>query len=240
MQSHGIQLPQGTFLTPVGPGQVWAELPAANLAPFRQLSSPFLVSMCKQVCGKRGSKGRLNVTHFNFSAETEVEVPDSRQVPGLCNGSKGSTFAGRGRGNEKEKSKIGASWGTVPHLQVGELLLLVGDSLFHQDTFDALLHCILLGLKKHTHAHKRKKIQGYREHNCLYMFHAINFNQHCWIQQESAPPTPPKKKNSALSLLRVQEFQQHETTLPSATPFHLGTLPLEHTNLVVNPAMAGN
>ena len=34
----------------------------------------------------------------------------------------------------------------MSHLQIGELLLLVGDGLFHQDTFNALFHSILLCL----------------------------------------------------------------------------------------------
>lgn len=44
----------------------------------------------------------------------------------------------RGRGSGSE----GGS-----HLEVGELLLLVGDGLFHQHALDALLHGILLGLE---------------------------------------------------------------------------------------------
>lgn len=38
--------------------------------------------------------------------------------------------------------------GRVAHLQVGKLLLLVGDGLLHQHALDALLHGILLGLRE--------------------------------------------------------------------------------------------
>lgn len=37
---------------------------------------------------------------------------------------------------------------STPHLQVGELLLLMGNGLLHQDTLNALLHGIFLCLKK--------------------------------------------------------------------------------------------
>lgn len=40
---------------------------------------------------------------------------------------------------------------STSHLQVGELLLLMGDGLLHQDTLNALFHCILLCLRsKHN------------------------------------------------------------------------------------------
>lgn len=44
-------------------------------------------------------------------------------------------------GNTKGEEKVSTS-----HLQVGELLLLMGDGLLHQDTLNALFHCILLCL----------------------------------------------------------------------------------------------
>lgn len=43
--------------------------------------------------------------------------------------------------NSKGQDKVSTS-----HLQVGELLLLMGDGLLHQDTFNALFHCIFLCL----------------------------------------------------------------------------------------------
>lgn len=43
--------------------------------------------------------------------------------------------------NSKGREKVSTS-----HLQVGELLLLMGDGLLHQDTLNALFHCIFLCL----------------------------------------------------------------------------------------------
>lgn len=43
--------------------------------------------------------------------------------------------------NSKGQEKVSTS-----HLQIGELLLLMGDGLLHQDTLNALFHCIFLCL----------------------------------------------------------------------------------------------
>lgn len=50
--------------------------------------------------------------------------------------------------SQPQDSGSGVQEGDGAHLQVGELLLLVRDGLFHQHTLDALLHCIFLGLQK--------------------------------------------------------------------------------------------
>lgn len=50
--------------------------------------------------------------------------------------------------SQSQDSGSGVQEGGGAHLQVGELLLLVRDGLFHQHTLDALLHCIFLGLQE--------------------------------------------------------------------------------------------
>lgn len=50
--------------------------------------------------------------------------------------------------SQPQDSGCGVQKGGRAHLQVGELLLLVRDGLFHQHTLDALLHCIFLGLQE--------------------------------------------------------------------------------------------
>jgi hypothetical protein len=50
--------------------------------------------------------------------------------------------------SQPQDSGCGVQEGGRAHLQVGELLLLVRDGLFHQHTLDALLHCIFLGLQE--------------------------------------------------------------------------------------------
>ena len=49
----------------------------------------------------------------------------------------------------------------MSHLQIGELLLLVGDGLFYQDTFNALFHSILLCLNHNRNEAKMFYRCGY-------------------------------------------------------------------------------
>ena len=47
------------------------------------------------------------------------------------------------------------------HLQVGELLLLMGNGLLHQHTLNALFHGILLRLKREKSHYKQKRQNMY-------------------------------------------------------------------------------
>lgn len=62
----------------------------------------------------------------------------ARHLAGTAAGTRGGR---EGRGG-------GGGAGRAAHLQVGELLLLVGDGLLHQHALDALLHGVLLGLRE--------------------------------------------------------------------------------------------
>lgn len=60
----------------------------------------------------------------------------------------GGDAAGTEEEEKEEEAGREAEGGPGAHLQVGELLLLVGDGLLHQHALDALLHGVLLGLRE--------------------------------------------------------------------------------------------
>lgn len=93
-------------------------------------------------------------TVCSSSAVERAACAGCGQASGLCSAPKRKTNSTLG-GSKAQQEHLRGS-----HLEVGELLLLVGDGLLHQHTLDALLHRILLCLERNTASVVTGQYQG--------------------------------------------------------------------------------
>lgn len=116
-------------------------------------------------------------------------------------------------GNSKGEEKVSTS-----HLQVGELLLLMGDGLLHQDTLNALFHCILLCLGSKKKRYELLMVEQHElEHISFFFCPELTYPLQCflllWGERRKA-----KLGARALSILHRQSFTSLEFTKHQFNP----------------------